>query len=107
MSHPLKGVAHLWMYYKYMIIAILLLLLGVLGIVLNRGHLIIMLMSIELILLAASFLFLINSIVTDVLIEQVFTIFILTVAAAESSIGLAIMVAYYRIKGTIAIKSLN
>lgn len=90
-----------------MIVAILLLLLGVLGIVLNRGHLIIMLMSIELILLAASFLFLINSMITDALIEQVFTIMILTVAAAESSIGLAIMVAYYRIKGTIAIKSLN
>jgi NADH:ubiquinone oxidoreductase subunit K len=90
-----------------MIVAILLLLLGVLGIVLNRGHLIIMLMSIELILLAASFLFLINSIITDALIEQVFTIMVLTVAAAESSIGLAIMVAYYRIKGTIAIKSLN
>nr|CDG50899.1 NADH dehydrogenase 4L [Hormathia digitata] len=95
------------MYYRYMIVAILLLLLGVLGIVLNRGHLIIMLMSIELILLAASFLFLINSIITDALIEQVFTILVLTVAAAESSIGLAIMVAYYRIKGTIAIKSLN
>lgn len=95
------------MYYRYMIVAILLLLLGVLGIVLNRGHLIIMLMSIELILLAASFLFLINSIIADALIEQVFTIMVLTVAAAESSIGLAIMVAYYRIKGTIAIKSLN
>ena len=95
------------MYYRYMIVAILLLLLGVLGIVLNRGHLIIMLMSIELILLAASFLFLINSMITDILIEQVFTIMILTVAAAESSIGLAIMVAYYRIKGTITIKSLN
>jgi len=90
-----------------MIVAILLLLLGVLGIVLNRGHLIIMLMSIELILLAASFLFLINSMITDALIDQVFTIMVLTVAAAESSIGLAIMVAYYRIKGTIAIKSLN
>nr|YP_009758584.1 NADH dehydrogenase subunit 4L [Epiactis japonica]YP_009758623.1 NADH dehydrogenase subunit 4L [Heteractis crispa]QIN90402.1 NADH dehydrogenase subunit 4L [Epiactis japonica]QIN90440.1 NADH dehydrogenase subunit 4L [Heteractis crispa] len=95
------------MYYRYIIVAILLLLLGVLGIVLNRGHLIIMLMSIELILLAASFLFLINSMVTDALIEQVFTIMVLTVAAAESSIGLAIMVVYYRIKGTIAIKSLN
>ena len=95
------------MYYRYMIVAILLLLLGVLGIVLNRGHLIIMLMSIELILLAASFLFLINSMIADALIEQVFTIMVLTVAAAESSIGLAIMVAYYRIKGTIAIKSLN
>nr|YP_009160770.1 NADH dehydrogenase subunit 4L [Myriopathes japonica]YP_009750741.1 NADH dehydrogenase subunit 4L [Tanacetipathes thamnea]YP_010697712.1 NADH dehydrogenase subunit 4L [Myriopathes ulex]YP_778632.1 NADH dehydrogenase subunit 4L [Chrysopathes formosa]ACX48932.1 NADH dehydrogenase subunit 4L [Leiopathes glaberrima]QJQ72513.1 NADH dehydrogenase subunit 4L [Trissopathes cf. tetracrada NB-2020]QJS34516.1 NADH dehydrogenase subunit 4L [Leiopathes cf. glaberrima NB-2020]QJS34530.1 NADH dehydrogena len=95
------------MYYKYIIVAILLLLLGVLGIVLNRGHLIIMLMSIELILLAASFLFLINSIVIDILIEQIFTIMILTVAAAESAIGLAILVTYYRIRGTIAIKSLN
>ena len=95
------------MYYRYMIVAILLFLLGVLGVVLNRGHLIIMLMSIELILLAASFLFLINSMIADALIEQVFTIMVLTVAAAESSIGLAIMVAYYRIKGTIAIKSLN
>lgn len=95
------------MYYKYMIVAILLLLLGVLGVVLNRGHIIIMLMSIELILLAASFLFLINSMVSDLVFEQVFTIMVLTVAAAESSIGLAIMVVYYRIKQTIAIKSLN
>nr|YP_009159633.1 NADH dehydrogenase subunit 4L [Alicia sansibarensis]AKQ50906.1 NADH dehydrogenase subunit 4L [Alicia sansibarensis] len=95
------------MYYRYLVVSVLLLVLGVLGIVLNRGHLIIMLMSIELILLAASFLFLINSMITDILIEQVFTIMILTVAAAESSIGLAIMVAYYRIKGTITIKSLN
>lgn len=88
-------------------VSVLLLVLGVLGVVLNRAHLIIMLMSIELILLAASFLFLINSMVTDALIGQVFTIMVLTVAAAESSIGLAIMVAYYRIKGTITIKSLN
>lgn len=75
--------------------------------VLNRKHLIIMLVSIELILLAAIFVFLLNSMVTDELIGQVFTIMVLTVAAAESSIGLAIMVAYYRIKGTISIKSLN
>lgn len=75
--------------------------------VLNRKHLIIMIVSIELILLAAIFVFLLNSMVTDQLIGQVFTIMVLTVAAAESSIGLAIMVAYYRIKGTISIKSLN
>nr|QAU56335.1 NADH dehydrogenase subunit 4L [Protanthea simplex] len=95
------------MYNRYLVVSVLLLVLGVLGVVLNRAHLIIMLMSIELILLAASFLFLINSMVTDALIGQVFTIIVLTVAAAESSIGLAIMVAYYRIKGTITIKSLN
>lgn len=66
-----------------------------------------MLMSIELMLLAISFLFLINSIVLDNLNGQIFTIMVLTVAAAESAIGLAILVAYYRIRGTIAVKSLN
>ena len=80
-------------------------ILGVLGIVLNRSNLIIMLMSIELMLLAI-FLFLINSVVIDNLIGQIFTRIILTVAAAETSICLAILVAYYRIR-TIAVKSLN
>ena len=66
-----------------------------------------MLMSIELMLLAISFLFLINSVVIDNIIGQLFTIMILTVAAAESAIGLAILVAYYRVRGTIAVRSLN
>jgi len=95
------------MYYNFSLVSLFLLLLGLMGIILNRGHLIIMLMSIELILLAASFLFLINSIASDLLVGQFFTILILTVAAAESAIGLGILVAYYRIKGTIAVKSLN
>ena len=69
---------------------------------LNRGHFIIMIISIELILLAAFFWFLINPIEIDLLVEQVFTIMGLTIAAAESVIGLAITVAYYRIRGTIA-----
>lgn len=95
------------MYYEYLTIGIILFILGVLGIVLNRSNLIIMLMSIELMLLAISFLFLINSVVIDNLIGQIFTIMILTVAAAESAIGLAILVAYYRVRGTIAVRSLN
>lgn len=95
------------MYYEYSTIGIILFILGVLGIVLNRSNLIIMLMSIELMLLAISFLFLINSVAIDNLIGQIFTIMILTVAAGESAIGLAILVAYYRIRGTIAVKSLN
>lgn len=94
-------------YYEYLTIGIILFILGVLGIVLNRSNLIIMLMSIELMLLAISFLFLINSVAIDNLIGQIFTIMILTVAAGESAIGLAILVAYYRIRGTIAVKSLN
>ena len=95
------------MYYEYLTVGIILFILGVLGIVLNRSNLIIMLMSIELMLLAISFLFLINSVAVDNLIGQIFTIMILTVAAAESAIGLAILVAYYRIRGTITIRSLN
>nr|YP_001648560.1 NADH dehydrogenase subunit 4L [Ptilocaulis walpersi]ABW83881.1 NADH dehydrogenase subunit 4L [Ptilocaulis walpersi] len=95
------------MYLEYLIIAIVLFILGVLGIVLNRSNLIIMLMSIELMLLAISLLFVINSILIDNLVGQIFTLMILTVAAAESAIGLAILVAYYRIRGTISIKSLN
>ena len=77
------------MYYEYLTVGIILFILGVLGIVLNRSNLIIMLMSIELMLLAISFLFLINSVVIDNLIGQIFTILILTVAAAESAIGVS------------------
>nr|QRG31976.1 NADH dehydrogenase subunit 4L [Pseudosuberites sp. CY-2021] len=95
------------MYYEYLTVGVILFILGVLGIVLNRSNLIIMLMSIELMLLAIAFLFLINSVVIDNLIGEIFTLMVLTVAAAESAIGLAILVAYYRVRGTIAVKSLN
>lgn len=95
------------MYYDYIVVGVILFILGVMGIILNRSNLIIMLMSIELMLLAISYLFLVTSVVVDNLIGQIFTIMILTVAAAESAIGLAILVAYYRIRGTIAVRSLN
>lgn len=94
-------------YYEYLTIGIILFILGVLGIILNRSNLIVMLMSIELMLLAISFSMTLFSIIIDNLIGQIFTIMVLTVAAAESAIGLAILVAYYRVKGSIAIKSLN
>ena len=95
------------MYYKYLVIIIILFLLGSWGIILNRGHFIIMLVSIELVLLSTFFFFLISSKEIDLLIEQIFMIMGLTVAAAESSIGLAILVAYYRIRGTIVLKSFS
>ena len=66
-----------------------------------------MLMSIELMLLAIYFLFFINSVIVDDLIGQIFAIMIITVAAAESAIGLAVLVAYYRVRGTIVVRSLN
>lgn len=92
---------------EYLTIGIILFILGVLGIVLNRSNLLIMLMSIELMLLAISFSLTRVSVIIDSLMGQIFTIMLLTVAAAESAIGLAILVAYYRVKGSIAVKSLN
>jgi NADH-quinone oxidoreductase subunit K len=88
---------------KYLSIAMGLFILGVWGIFLNRKNIIIMLMSIELMLLSVNLNFIIFSVYLDDLLGQVFAIFILTVAAAESAIGLSILVIYSRIKGSLAI----
>jgi NADH-quinone oxidoreductase subunit K len=82
-------------------------LLGVWGIFLNRKNIIVMLMSIELMLLAVNFNFLVFSVYVDDLLGQVFSLFILTVAAAESAIGLALLVIYYRARGTVAVEFIN
>ena len=82
-------------------------LLGVWGIFLNRKNIIVMLMSIELMLLAVNFNFLVFSVFVDDLLGQVFSLFILTVAAAESAIGLALLVIYYRARGTVAVEFIN
>nr|YP_010127278.1 NADH dehydrogenase subunit 4L [Paraconotrochus antarcticus]QPO84682.1 NADH dehydrogenase subunit 4L [Paraconotrochus antarcticus] len=95
------------MLYRCVLVVIVLILLGCWGVVLNRGHFITMVISIELILLAAFLLFLVNSKEMGVLMGQVFTIMGVTIAAAESAIGLAILVVYYRIRGTIVLKSLS
>ena len=76
-------------------------LLGIWGIFLNRKNIIVMLMSIELMLLAVNCNFLVFSMYIDDVLGQVFSLFILTVAAAESSIGLALLVIYYRARGTV------
>ncbi len=82
-------------------------LIGILGIFLNKKNIIIMLMSIEIILLAVNLNLVVFSIYLDDLIGQLFTLLILTVAASESAIGLAILVAYYRIKGSIAVQIIS
>jgi NADH-quinone oxidoreductase subunit K len=92
---------------EYLTVAIIIFIIGVLGIFLNRKNLIIMLMSIELILLAINFNFIIFSVSLNDIVGQIYSLFILTVAAAESAIGLAILVAYYRIRGTIAVRYIN
>jgi len=82
-------------------------LLGVLGIFFNRKNVIIMLMSIELMLLAINLNFVLFSVYLDDVLGQIFALFILTVAGAESAIGLALLVVYYRIRGTIDVEFIN
>jgi NADH-quinone oxidoreductase subunit K len=77
------------------------------GIFLNRKNIILVLVSIELMLLSINFMFLVGSVYLDDRIGQIFALFVLTVAAAESSIGLAILVVYYRLKGTVSIGLIN
>jgi NADH-quinone oxidoreductase subunit K len=81
--------------------------IGFCGIILNRKNVILILVSIELMLLSINFNFLINSVYLDDRLGQIFALFILTIAAAESSIGLSILIIYYRIKGTISIDLIN
>jgi NADH-quinone oxidoreductase subunit K len=81
--------------------------LGVFGIFLNRKNVIVILMSIELMLLAVSVNLVVFSAALGNLTGQVFSLFVLTVAAAESAIGLAIVVVYYRNRGSIAVEDIN
>ena len=92
---------------KYITFSFLLFLLGIWGIFFNRKNIIIMLMSIELMLLAVNLNFLVFSVYLDDLIGQLFALFVLTVAAAESAIGLALLVVYYRVRGTIAVEFIS
>jgi NADH-quinone oxidoreductase subunit K len=92
---------------NYLIVAALLFTIGVLGIFLNRRNVIVILMSIELILLSVNINFVAFSAYLGNLVGQVFALFVLTVAAAEAAIGLAILVVYFRNRGTIAVENVN
>jgi NADH-quinone oxidoreductase subunit K len=85
----------------------MLFLFGMLGIFVTRKNIIVILMSIELMLLGVNVSFIVYSSYFDDLYGQIFALFVLTVAAAESAVGLAILVAYYRIKGSVATLFLN
>jgi NADH-quinone oxidoreductase subunit K len=91
----------------YLAVAAILFTLGIFGIFLNRKNVIIILMSIELILLAVNInLVSFSSFLGDI-VGQVFALFVLTVAAAEAAIGLAILVVFYRNRGSIAVEDIN
>ena len=95
------GVGH------YLVVSAILLVLGIFGIFLNRKNVIIILMSIELMLLAVNINLVAFSTRLGDLVGQVFAMFVLTVAAAEAAIGLAILVVYFRNRGTIRVEDIN
>ncbi|MDR3491533.1 MAG: NADH-quinone oxidoreductase subunit NuoK [Gammaproteobacteria bacterium] len=92
---------------QYLIVAALLFGIGMAGIIINRKNIIILLMSIELILLAVNTNFIAFSYFLDNVVGQIFVFFILTVAAAEAAIGLAIMVVLFRKRGTLEVQDLD
>jgi NADH-quinone oxidoreductase subunit K len=91
----------------YLTVAAILFVIGVLGIFLNRKNVIIILMSVELILLAVNINLVAFSMHLGDMVGQVFTMFVLTVAAGEAAIGLAILVVYFRNRGSIAVDDIN
>ncbi|PYE86314.1 NADH dehydrogenase subunit K [Phyllobacterium leguminum] len=95
------GIAH------YLTVSAVLFTLGVFGIFLNRKNVIVILMSVELILLAVNLNFVAFSAALGDLVGQVFALFVLTVAAAEAAIGLAILVVFFRNRGSIAVEDVN
>ncbi len=95
------GLAH------FLTVAAVLFVIGVLGIFLNRRNVILMLMCIELLLLAVNINLVAFSAFLGDMVGQVFAMFVLTVAAAEAAIGLAILVIYFRNRGTIAVDDVN
>ena len=91
----------------YLTLAAIIFTIGIVGVFLNRKNIIIILMSIELILLSVNINLISFSIYLQDIVGQVFAMFILTVAAAEAAVGLAIIVIYYKNKGTIQVEQIS
>jgi NADH-ubiquinone oxidoreductase chain 4L len=84
---------------------LILFLIGTLGFVLNKKNIILMLISIEIMLLSITFLILVSSLGFDDILGQTFSVYIIAIAGAESAIGLGLLVAFYRLRGSIAIEN--
>jgi NADH-quinone oxidoreductase subunit K len=91
----------------YLTVAAILFTLGILGIFVNRKNVIVILMSVELMLLAVNINLVAFSVQLGDLVGQVFAMFVLTVAAAQAAVGLAILVVYFRNRGTIAVEEID
>ena len=86
-------------------LSLLLFLIGILGFILNRKNIILMIIAIEIMLLAITLLVLMSSVSFDDIAGQTISIYIISIAGAESVIGLSILVAYYRLRGTISLRT--
>ena len=91
----------------FLTITLILFLIGALGLILNRNNILITIMSIEIMLLAVNLNFVIFSVYLDDVVGYIFVLFILTIAATESAIGLAILSAYYKLSNTIQLDSIK
>ena len=87
-----------------MTLSLVLFLVGILGFVLNRKNIILMLISIEMMLLAVTLLVIVSSFSFDDIVGQAYSIYIIAIAGAESAIGLGILVAFYRLRGSISLR---
>jgi NADH-ubiquinone oxidoreductase chain 4L len=86
-------------------LSLIIFLVGIIGFVLNRKNIVLMLISIEIMLLAVTFIILISSFSFEDLLGQIYAVYIITIAGVESAIGLGILVAYYRLRGDITIEN--
>ena len=92
---------------KYLATATTLFFISLFGVVLNRKNIIILLMALELMFLSINLQWIVFSVFLDDMVGQLFALYVLTVAAAESAIGLAILVVYFRLRGTIGVEGIN
>lgn len=92
---------------KYILVSAIIFMISFFGLIYNKKSILIILISIELILLSVNILFIVFSIYLDDIVGQIFTIFVLTIAAAETSIGLSLLLVSYRVRGNILIDNFN
>ena len=92
---------------KYIFVSVIIFLISFFGLIYNKKSILIILIAIELVLLSVYILFIVFSIYLDDIIGQIFTLFILTIAAVETSIGLSLLLVSYRVRGNILIDNFN
>ena len=92
---------------KYIFVSVIIFLISFFGLIYNKKSILIILIAIELVLLSVIILFIVFSIYLDDIIGQIFTLFILTIAAVETSIGLSLLLVSYRVRGNILIDNFN